>query len=89
MVTKYDEYELDSILHEVKEIGYAFINKYKLWRLLGKGSGAAGTWKALLDAWVELNAINRRNELQGFELGDIYFISTVKTTSLENWAGER
>ena len=89
MPSKYDDYELDSRLNDLREQGYIFINKYKLWRLLGKGSGAAGTWKALLDAWVESNSANTRSALHGFELRDQYFLTIVETTPLENWAGER
>lgn len=89
MVTKYDEYELESVMYDIREQGFVFINRYKLWRLLDKGSGAAGTWKAFLDEWVELNQNNKRSDLHGFEFGNNYFISTVNTTSLESWAGER
>jgi hypothetical protein len=89
MTSKYDDYELESLLNDVREQGYIFVNKYKLWRLLGKGSGAAGTWKAVLDTWVESNTANQRSALKGFELRDEYFLTIMDTTPLEIWAGER
>ena len=89
MSSKYDDYELESLLYEVKEIGFVFVNKYKLWRILGKGSGAAGTWKLVLDTWQEIDGKNARDALHGFEIGTNYLISMIATTPLEGWAGER
>lgn len=89
MVSKSQEYELESILYDVKEKGYSYVGKYKVWRLLGKGSNAAGTWKALLDSWVELGDSFKRTELRGVELpsGDFIFTS-VKADQIVKWAGE-
>jgi hypothetical protein len=53
------------------------------------GSPAAGTWKALLDVWEEINVPTKRNELHMFEIGDKYFLSMFGTASVESWAGER
>ncbi len=89
MVSKNQSYELESLLFDVKEKGYSHIGKYKLWRLLGKGSNAAGTWKALLDSWVELGDSFKRSELRAVELpsGDFIF-TTVGADQVIKWAGE-
>ena len=90
MVSKYDDYALESLLYDIMESEYIIISKYKVWRLLGKGSGAAGTFKAFLDAWEELYDQNKRADLHGFEYNDKYFFSNkVKTTNLLDWAGEK
>ena len=88
MVTKYDEYELDSLMYDIRENGYITINRYKIWRLLGKGSGAAGTWKAFLDAWVELDSSHKRSDLHIYEYDGKYHIGYPKTERMTKWAGE-
>ena len=89
MVSKNQEYELESLLFDVKEKGYCHIGKYKIWRLLGKGSGAAGTWKALLDAWEELGDSFKRTDLRAIELASGDFILTAtQTDRVVKWAGE-
>ncbi|HZU87912.1 MAG TPA: hypothetical protein VE993_01520 [Stellaceae bacterium] len=46
--------ELDELLHQVREAGYAEIRLRKLFRFLGKGSRAKGTWHELLEEWQGL-----------------------------------
>lgn len=89
MVSKNQTYELESLLFDVSEKGFIHINKYKLWRLLGKGSNAAGTWKSLLDAWEELGDGFKRVDLLILELpsGD-FIITKSKTYQVTEWADE-
>ena len=47
-------FELEELLHQVREIGYSELHLRKLLRLLGKGSRAAGTWRKLLEGWQAL-----------------------------------
>jgi|SRR5271155_5016934 len=58
---KNENYELESLLYEIDYKGFTVIPLIKLYRLLGKGSRAAGTWRALLDVWegMEGGARNR------------------------------
>lgn len=86
--SRHEEYELGSILYEAKEQSFTFVNKYKLWRLLGKGSGAAGTWKSLLDHWQEIDKQNKRSELYVFDINGTYLITTQKSEKVQQWAGE-
>ncbi len=89
MVTKYEEHELESLLFDVVDQGYVIMHISKLWRLLGKGSRAAGTWVALLDAWQEIRETNKRSDLRICELpGEYIFLSRIGTDSVRNWAGE-
>ena len=87
MVSKHDVYELKSMLFEIAEKGHVFVSKYKVWRVLGKGSGAAGTWSALLDEWEETTG-QERSKLHIFELNGQYFLSYNPTASVMAWAGE-
>jgi hypothetical protein len=67
-------YEIESFLHEVIEKGFCVIHISKLWRLLGKGSRASGTWKALLDIWEELGSGYERSDLYMFETNHQYIV---------------
>jgi hypothetical protein len=89
MVSRNQAYELESLLLDIQEEGYIRVNKYKLWRLLGKGSNAAGTWKALLDAWEELGENFRRSELRILELpSENFLITKTAIDRVTTWAGE-
>jgi hypothetical protein len=89
MVSKYADYELSELLNDVNDKGYVVIYIGKLWRLLGKGNRAAGTWRTLLDAWEEAREGNKRNSLHICEIpGDYILISRVATEPAKNWAGE-
>jgi hypothetical protein len=82
-------YELESLLFEIDDKGYVIIHISKLWRLLEKGSRAAGTWKELLDAWEEHGGGRKRSDLHMFESNHEYLvISKVKTNSVMKLAGE-
>jgi hypothetical protein len=87
--SKYAEYELYEILNDVFDKGYAVVYISKLWRLLGKGSRAAGTWRALLDAWEESREGNQRSSLHICELpGEYILITKGSTERATAWAGE-
>lgn len=89
MVGKQAEYELSELLNDVFDKGYVVLHIAKLWRLLGKGSRAAGTWKALLDAWEESREGNKRNGLYLCEIpGEYILLSKVTTDKAIIWAGE-
>jgi len=87
--TKYEEAELYSLLNDVYDRGYVVIYISKLWRFLGKGSRAAGTWKALLDCWVDSRDGNKRSDLNICEMpGEYILLTTASTESVKVWAGE-
>jgi hypothetical protein len=87
--SKQAEYELSELLNEVFDKGYLVIYISKLWRLLGKGSRAAGTWKALLEAWEEAREGNKRDALHICEIpGEYILITKVATEPAIVWAGE-
>ncbi len=89
MASKQAEYELSELLNDVSDKGFVVLYISKLWRLLGKGNRAAGTWKALLDAWEESREGNKRNGLYICQMqGDYMLISKVATERVEVWAGE-
>jgi hypothetical protein len=89
MASRHAEYELSELLNEVFDRGYGVFYISKLWRLLGKGSRAAGTWKALLDAWEESREGNKRNGLYICEMpGEYILLSKVATDKAVVWAGE-
>jgi len=87
--SKYAEYELSELLNEVFDKGYVVLYISKLWRLLGKGSRAAGTWKALLDAWEESRDGNKRDGLHICEIpGEYILLSKCATEPATAWAQE-
>ena len=89
MASKYDAYELSSLLNDVTDKGFLVIHLAKLWRLLGKGSRAAGTWRALLDGWEEARDGNERVGLHVCELPGEYILLTIKPTEPARiWAAE-
>lgn len=89
VASKYADYELSELLNEVRDKGYLVIYIGKLWRLLDKGSRAAGTWKALLDSWEEARENNQRKDLHIRELpGENILLSTEATEPVVVWAGE-
>lgn len=87
--SKYAEHELHEILNEVIDRGYGVIPIAKLWRLLGKGNRAVGTWRALLDEWVEAKEGNQRDSLNICEIrGEHILLTTVATDRATVWAQE-
>lgn len=90
MPTKAQTYELESLLWDVVDKGFVIIHISKLWRLLDKGSRAAGTWKALLDAWDEIDHGKERSDLHIFEAKHEYLvISATPSELIVTKAGER
>ena len=90
MVNKFADYELSELLNEVVEKGYIVISGPKLLRLLGKGNKAAGTWRTLLDAWIEVRDYNKRNGLHICQIPyDHFILSREPTTAVMDWAGEK
>jgi hypothetical protein len=86
-MAKNEVYEMESLLYEVEYHGYVIIPLGKIYRLLDKGSRAAGTWKALLDVWEEIG--HDRHDLHIAELpGENIFLSKVGTEPVRRWAGE-
>jgi hypothetical protein len=84
---KSEQYELESILSDLQYAGIATISLRKLFRLLGKGNRAAGTWKSLLDAWEE--AGGDRSSLHICQIPhEMILLSTVPTKAVTDWAGE-
>jgi len=85
---KHEAYELESILRDVADHGSMAIPLKKLLRLLEKGNRAAGTWKALLYAWEDID--EARDDLHIAELpGQIILLSSRPTAPVTAWAGER
>jgi hypothetical protein len=81
-------HDLDALLCEIDDHGFVVLTTGKLLRLLNKGNRAAGTWRALLDAWEALEG--DRNELHVFETpwqGNIV-ITKVPTKPVAAMAGE-
>lgn len=82
-----EQYELESILLDVMYHGHASLPLRKLYRLLGKGNRAAGTWKALLDAWEAVNG--SRSDLHIFETDkEIIHLCNYKSYPVKSWASE-
>jgi hypothetical protein len=89
MASKQALYELETFLQDVADKGFGVIYIAKLWRLLDKGSRAAGTWKALLDAWEELGHGFERSEIHICEVSHEYLVLTTHATEpIAQWAGE-
>jgi hypothetical protein len=87
--SKYAEYELHELLNEVCDKGYAVIYISKLWRLLGKGNRAVGTWRSLLDEWTDAREGNKRKGLHISELpGEYILLTKEKTEPVYSWAQE-
>ena len=87
--SKYAQHELHEILNEVADIGYAVIRISKMFRLLGKGNRAAGTWRALLDEWEESREGNERSKLNISEIpGDYILLTTVASVRATERAQE-
>ena len=79
--------ELEALLYEINYHGYVVVPLRKLYRLLGKGNRAAGTWRALLDAWEGIG--NEREELFIAELpNEMLLISNTATEAVVKWAEE-
>lgn len=77
-------FELEELLHEVREAGYAEVHLLKLYRLLGKGNRAAGTWKKLLQEWQALGYKN--DELYIRELpGDRLILIWRNPAPVKDW----
>lgn len=78
---------LDEYLSEVIDCGSATVRLTQLYRYLRKGNRAAGTWKALLDAWEGLG--QRRNDLMITELpNERLLLSRFRLERVTEWAGE-
>jgi hypothetical protein len=87
-VGKHEAYELESILRTVADEGSVTVPLRKLLRLLEKGNRAAGTWKALLDAWEDID--EDRANLHIAELpGQVILLSAKGTVPVTVWAGDR
>jgi hypothetical protein len=87
IMNKNEQYEIESILFDIYYHGYITIKLEKLYRILGKGNRAAGTWKALLDVWEGIDG--DRTDLYATELIDGMLILTNKPVDqLTTWAGE-
>ena len=85
---KHEAYELESLLRTVADEGSATVPLKKLLRLLEKGNRAAGTWKALLYAWEDID--EDRANLHIAELpGQIILLSSKGTVPVALWAGDR
>ncbi len=79
-------HELESLLHEIDYEGFLILPLEKLYRLLGKGNRAAGTWQALLDAWEGIDG--DINQLRIAELINERLLITIeKTEKVTKWAG--
>lgn len=79
--------ELEALLYEINYHGYVVVPLRKLYRLLRKGNRAAGTWRALLDAWEGIE--NEREELFIAELpNEMLLISNAQTEAVVKWAEE-
>jgi hypothetical protein len=90
LASKQQEYDLNLLLYKVKDFGFAVIFISEIWRLLDKWSRAAGTWRALLDAWEELDKSHKRTDLHIFEVAHEYLvISRVASEPITKWAGEQ
>ena len=83
------DYELESLLREVDDHGFVVIYITKIWRLLDKWSRAAGTWKALLDAWEEMDSKHKRADLHILEVSHEFIVITrTASAPMIQWAGE-
>ncbi|MGH7037766.1 MAG: hypothetical protein ACREE4_15045 [Stellaceae bacterium] len=77
--------ELDELLHQVREAGYAEVRLRKLFRFLDKGNKAAGTWRKLLEEWQRLGY--PPDELFIIELpGERILLVWRKPDSVQDWA---
>jgi hypothetical protein len=80
----YETAELDRILHEIVFFNVVIVSRTKLLALLGKKTNAAGTWRALLDAWEGMDC--DRNSLHGFDAkNDMLVLTNIPTTQATSW----
>lgn len=79
--------ELESLLYDIDYHGFIALPLRKLYRLLGRGNRAAGTWAALLDAWEAIEG--NRGDLHIVELAnETILITNVATEPVQQWAQE-
>jgi hypothetical protein len=84
---KNEAYELEVFLRDVETVGFGSIHLKKLLRILEKGNRAAGTWKALLDAWEEIG--QARASLYITELpGETILVVNNRPVTVKSWANE-
>ncbi|PPD46476.1 MAG: hypothetical protein CTY15_00135 [Methylocystis sp.] len=89
ILAEFKKYELENLFSEIDDKGFVVIHIFKLWRFLGKGSRAQGTWKTLLDTWEFHSGGRDRGELYIFEAMHEYLVITKKTPEpVQAWAGE-
>lgn len=87
MERKILQLQLEQMLYRVTYEGASIIFLRELYRLLGRGNRAAGTWVALLDAWEGIG--RDRRELQIAELyNEVILLTCTPTTPATDWAGE-
>lgn len=85
---KSEQYELESVLYEIDYHGFITIKRDRLYRLLGKGNRAAGTWKALLDVWEGIDGDRGELHAVEFEQEGLLLITNKPLVPLTSWAGE-
>ena len=85
---KNEQYELETILYEIDYHGFITIKIDKLYRILGKGNRAAGTWKALLDTWEGIDGNRDDLNIVEFEHEGLLLITNKPLVPLTSWAGE-
>lgn len=87
-MTKNEQYELESMLYEIDYLGFVSIKLEKLFRLLGKGSRAAGTWRALVEVWEGIDG--NPADLHAAELPNgVLLITNKPLDPLTTWTGEK
>lgn len=75
-------------MRTVADEGSVTVPLKKLLRLLEKGNRAAGTWKALLYAWEDID--ESRTNLHIAELpGQMILLSSKATVPVTLWAGDK
>ena len=80
------QHELETYLHQLGYQGYILIHLQHLYRLLGKGNRAAGTWVALIEAYEAIGG--KRGDLHIAELHHgMLLISLHSTEPVKRWAG--
>lgn len=82
-------HELESLLFEIEYQGYVVVPLRKLYRLLGAGNRAKGTWRTLLDVWEEIGF--KRESLSIADLGgEQLLLTTSKPVRVvhKDWADE-
>jgi hypothetical protein len=84
---KSETYEIESLLHQIDEEGFVVIQRARLLRLLGKGNEAAGTWRALLDAWEGIDGNRRALRITQIRPG-VFLLTKQGADRVASWAGE-